>query len=706
MQITRIILENFRQFQGKHEINLTPGFNLIQGPNGSGKSNILYAINFGLYKGTSKGMVASEDLISFGEDYMSITIEFERNGKKFRIYRQIDRNKKEDYKYEECDKSGNYVPILTAKSSKTSVKERVEHDTNIRQMVFDSIAFAQQKDYYKIVQGDKDFMDNALHVLPLTFLKGTVHDQIPKKSDLVKNQALYSQNEESITQNQKTKDGQSQLKGEMERSLDQLQTDKTKLVEDNKSYGELQKKVKGLGGDIDKLIDYYNKIDHNNKDIRKKAQEKEEFNLRNGDLAFLEGERDSTQDAIKSLSSQIEDFSAEIRRKSEMSGQITAELREKEKVINNLKGLEGTPQCPLCRQEVTPEHLNEEIDKLSREMKTISSEKKRHDADLQTSQKALQDLNNQKTALDAPLDDLKQKINEVKGIDKLITEKQNEVNKAQENYSALLETFTRPFNKILSTYNELFNDSLQITKTPSISFIDNSHQKMANLIKQRQVEYQGNLSDLDKRIDSLKKQLDTINQAIAIADRAILEAKQKIKNLKFEILLEGKMSLLDEVLGNLIQEFREKKVEQLNQYTLEWYNRLISAPLFRDIRIDKENYHVDVLPLPNVVEKDDYKDINKYASGGHETFIAIAERLALLEIFGTNFGMFDEITDNADRDNASNMILELAHSGEYLDQVIAVTHFEVGREIAGNIVHISPILDKEGNQTGWSEIES
>ena len=67
--------------------------------------------------------------------------------------------------------------------------------------------------------------------------------------------------------------------------------------------------------------------------------------------------------------------------------------------------------------------------------------------------------------------------------------------------------------------------------------------------------------------------------------------------------------------------------------------------------------------------------------------------------------MFDEITDNADRDNATNMITELATSGEYLDQVIAVTHFEVGQEIAGNIIKIQPEIKDDG-YTGWSKIKN
>lgn len=51
------------------------------------------------------------------------------------------------------------------------------------------------------------------------------------------------------------------------------------------------------------------------------------------------------------------------------------------------------------------------------------------------------------------------------------------------------------------------------------------------------------------------------------------------------------------------------------------------------------------------------------------------------------------------------MIAELAASSEYLDQVIAVIHFEVEREITGNVIKIALELDEKVKYTGWSKIK-
>jgi structural maintenance of chromosome 1 len=48
LKITKIVLDNFKSFEGKHEIGLFLDFSVVLGPNGSGKSNIVDAMCFAL----------------------------------------------------------------------------------------------------------------------------------------------------------------------------------------------------------------------------------------------------------------------------------------------------------------------------------------------------------------------------------------------------------------------------------------------------------------------------------------------------------------------------------------------------------------------------------------------------------------------------------------------------------------------------------
>jgi len=61
MKITKLILENFRGFYGKHEISFD-NFNVFIGKNDQGKSSILEAIDIFIYEGKGNVNIESTDL--------------------------------------------------------------------------------------------------------------------------------------------------------------------------------------------------------------------------------------------------------------------------------------------------------------------------------------------------------------------------------------------------------------------------------------------------------------------------------------------------------------------------------------------------------------------------------------------------------------------------------------------------------------------
>ena len=46
LKLHKLILENFKSFQGRNEIGYFQDFSVVLGPNGSGKSNIIDALSF------------------------------------------------------------------------------------------------------------------------------------------------------------------------------------------------------------------------------------------------------------------------------------------------------------------------------------------------------------------------------------------------------------------------------------------------------------------------------------------------------------------------------------------------------------------------------------------------------------------------------------------------------------------------------------
>jgi len=97
VHISRIVLRNFKSFNGTIKLNFDKGFNVITGPNGSGKSNILDAVQFVLGELGSKRMRVPDlsGLIydAAGQDgskpqYSQVTIYFDNKGRGL----AIDRN--------------------------------------------------------------------------------------------------------------------------------------------------------------------------------------------------------------------------------------------------------------------------------------------------------------------------------------------------------------------------------------------------------------------------------------------------------------------------------------------------------------------------------------------------------------------------------------------------------------------------------------
>ena len=709
MYLRSVMMENFRQFKGRHSFPLAPGFNLIQGPNGTGKSNILYAILFGLYGRTHKGMVASTDLISFGEEYLEVSIEFENQGKRFQVWRRCGRDGKEAFSFSEwSDAQQKWVKTVTVASGKTDLKARVEQATGIREMVFERIVFAEQKVFYKIVSGgteNKDFMDNILHVLPLTFIKDAIHEMVPKKAEVEARAGLLAAHQDAIKNNEaiiaRTRpllESANQKRRESEAAL-------ATLKKNNQEFLNIDRALQQSRPTVDRLIALDNEaagykraaleLDGKVSAFQQQHGTREQLD---GKIAGLAGTIDSKQRLREQLENSVNVNKAE-------EGRLDQAFRTCYDQIRKMEGLGGTSECPVCKQKVSRAHIEAEIGKQEAERARIKANLEKLAAGIGKLQAEIARVKGEADAAKAELDQVRALASELQTLIKTRDDNQKSAASKSAELSRLVLDFTPPFTSQVATFNAALGKALSLPPQPGVLDFSTTHDAMKQTLKVKIDEFTAEQERIGRDISDAASQAAAHAQTIAGAETSVKGAKEGIRKLKVKAIIENKVAHLDGIMADLIREFRERKVEQLNEYTVEWYKRLVSVPTFRDIRIDKEDYSVSVVPVQSIVSDGDFKDITKYASGGHETFVGIAERLALIEIFGTNFGVFDEITDNADKDNATNVIVELARSGEYLDQVVAVTHFEVGLEMACNIVQVVPVMDPaSGEYTGWSKV--
>ena len=111
--ISKVLVKNFKSFEGQVKLNFQQGFNVITGPNGSGKSNIIDAVQFVFVELASKRLRVSDfsgliyDAAGEGESkpqISQVTIYFDNTDRtlasdrsQVSIGRKVDRDGKSDY---------------------------------------------------------------------------------------------------------------------------------------------------------------------------------------------------------------------------------------------------------------------------------------------------------------------------------------------------------------------------------------------------------------------------------------------------------------------------------------------------------------------------------------------------------------------------------------------------------------------------------
>ncbi len=97
MRIRSLRLENFRNFQDE-TFSFTDGINILAGHNAQGKTNAIEAIYFCTCL-KSYRVIREEQLIRFGQESASITLNFEMNGQEEEMKILFQKNKPKEYRY-------------------------------------------------------------------------------------------------------------------------------------------------------------------------------------------------------------------------------------------------------------------------------------------------------------------------------------------------------------------------------------------------------------------------------------------------------------------------------------------------------------------------------------------------------------------------------------------------------------------------------
>ncbi|OGD55042.1 hypothetical protein A3K81_03615 [Candidatus Bathyarchaeota archaeon RBG_13_60_20] len=151
---------------------------------------------------------------------------------------------------------------------------------------------------------------------------------------------------------------------------------------------------------------------------------------------------------------------------------------------------------------------------------------------------------------------------------------------------------------------------------------------------------------------------------------------------------ESKIGALERILERYTAyetELRENTLRLLEYRTYEYFQRLTDQQLYSGCHIDRDSYVLEVQPIGSPRLLPAWR-----AGGGHESLLALAERLALLRVMGfPHMLILDEPTDAVDSENVPQLLDYISRTSEEIGQVLLVTHHGYGEEQGVNLITVS-----------------
>jgi DNA repair exonuclease SbcCD ATPase subunit len=194
------------------------------------------------------------------------------------------------------------------------------------------------------------------------------------------------------------------------------------------------------------------------------------------------------------------------------------------------------------------------------------------------------------------------------------------------------------------------------------------------------------LSEKSERLKKLRADLEGLKKQEE-------EVKGKIGELQKRL---GRVKVCEDLLEKIkggIESQRELRLKRIADEALRVYETLTDQRVYKAFRINKDDYTVEVFPtrLEGYIPA-------KRTGGGHQTLIALAVRIALLNVLNQRSLMIlDEPTYGVDSENLPQLMSYFSEAAKKIGQTILVTHYGLGEEEAANIIKVN--IAEDGSST-------
>ena len=614
MIFTKLKLRNFKSHENT-VIRFNKGISVIVGENGAGKSTILEAISFALFKQHTGKKI--DDLVRNNAQSMFVELEFDSNGRKYKIIREKKSSLKSSI-YKKTSSDGEYVHVCTGdKEVSNEIRQILDIDSDL----FLNAIYIRQGEIAELVDktpAEKKLLIAKLlgidslekswrNLLPiindyeneLSELKGKLYnskelsDELDhKKAELNSLKERGLELEKQIDEVNGLRDEISENKRNMEREKEIHEAHLNNLEIEEKTLAKLEEDKRLIQDNLDNIRVAEEKIDRLEKYVSKLD-------------TYLDFEKSVVSiQRLKEKENEIEDLLDSIKKQKE----IVADKKE------------GYNKFLASDEDIT--RLNNEKVSYEKELATMTKlEKDKKDL--------LRQIENERNEIQEFFSEAKEKLDEY-GLDQDILAEIDDFDHIEKATNGFLDETSlkiKELGKDIIAKNEVivvFKQNIKSSEKPleELYDVDNKcpvcqsdidEAKKAELIKQYTAEIDENIqkiSEYEENVELLSKDKQTFedkHEKLLELSKNIIEYKQKFHHLQNELVKLNKVDesleskeLISNKLGELILVIANKKTDRESYQ--EDYNAYNQAKGALDVLGDETETQYKLKQVQNEID--------------------------------------------------------------------------------------------------------
>ncbi len=671
--IEELTLSGFKLFREPQTVKFTPGLNRISGRNASGKTTLLEAILFALY-GEVPG-VRPRELVSLGGREMTVKLVFRSptTGRRVRIVRSGVLSGGGFRTTRVLMEVEDERHVFTSDSE---VRERLRELIGVGRRAFLNVVYTRQKEFVDILRpGRREFMDSILGLSAIAEVREELREvvrRLEEEGHLSEERILRESLEKEVRRRSEVEERVRRLEEEVKRlerearklsrvkdSLDAevtlLEELLNRLRDASASLREAEARVVEVEGELKRLVeeaggDVEGRLEHLSERMEKLAEAEERLK------ELLETE-----------------LEPELRRLLEEQGKFRHIVEEHTKLSES-----GLTECPTCGQRIDRELLESRIREYGRKLEDVREALKALEAEVESVRRRIdQTRRRREEAMDEyrRLESAWRRVGEVRRrVEELRAEREEAMKRLEEALSDVLGEVGVPPEG----------------EKPTPESVERALEERLRELQSEREAVSSRLSKLLGEASTLRRMLETSRRDLEEVSRSISSLEERLSHIEE---YKAKISVARRLLRRFEEyerEVRHTLLKRIGWLTFKYFQRMTDQHVYREFRIDEENYWLYVYPDGSDREIPAWR-----CGGGHESIIALAERLAILRAIGFSaLLILDEPTDAVDEQNIPALLESISRCTREIGQIILVTHHGYGQEAQVNHIRVRRVRDR------------